>query len=661
MSESNFKPNILAVDDNRDNLMLIELMLAELDINLVLASSGEKALEHVLNQEFAVILLDVQMPEMDGFEVAKHLQSNKRTKAIPIIFVTANVGDESFMIKGYESGAVDFLPKPVNDVILLSKVKIFMQLYLQKRDLIELKKQADKANEAKSTFLSTMSHEIRTPLNGVIGVSELLQESELNDEQQQLTSMIHSSGESLLELINDVLDLSKIEAGQLEFESIHFDLRTTIDKAIDTVAIKAQEKNLELPVIYSHDIPEGVIGDPTRLRQIIVNLINNAIKFTKNGEVTLKLTIVPNTDPENLAQKWVLFEVIDTGIGIPEDRLNRLFKSFSQVSDSTAREYGGTGLGLSISKQLVEGMKGNIGVNSVEGEGSNFYFSIPFLISSNKTQPIQSSKELHNINILLADTNASNKLMYQELLNGVVNQIISINNGPELYTQLKKTDPLNSILIIDLHLESFTIDELFQKLKELEKVEMPVVAISSLPKRGDGLKMKELGAKAYLTKPIKKNTFINCLNQIVHHDEVNQSKELITKHSIEESHNLNKLKILLAEDNKTNQILFIKMIKKLGYHCDLTKNGQEACEAHQQNKYDIIFMDVNMPILDGVEATKQIREVEQGSDQCIIIAATADNRQEELDKFLTIGFDDILNKPITKSSMENIMKKYSKG
>lgn len=520
------KPKILLVDDLIENLISLESVLEDFDIELIRAFSGEEALRLTMKDEFALAILDVQMPEMNGYETLEMMRQRKKTKYLPVIFVSAIYQGDLHIIKGIETGAVDFIPKPIIPDILKGKVRVFLDLYLQRKRLdylldemeeanLNLKIARDKAEEAtrtKTMFLANMSHEIRTPLNGVLGLSKLLQKTSLDDEQSELLDIISTSGENLLQIINDILDFSKIESGQIQFENINFELHGLINNVFQLIKFKADEKGIELKYEISPDIPAVLNGDPLRISQILLNLVNNAIKFTHKGKVSLNVDLIDHSGQT----VRVLFKVKDTGIGISEEGKLLLFKDFSQSESSISRKYGGTGLGLAISKNLVSLMNGEIGVESELGEGSEFWFRL-------------SLKE----SVAVAEKEEDN------------------------YTELRKD-----------------------------------------------------------------------------------------------------IKILLAEDNLINQKVAVFILKQLGFDCDIAFNGAEAFRKFESNGYDLVLMDIQMPDVDGLEATRMIREFEQKAQSlnpAYVVAITGNVLAEDKHLCYSAGMNDFLSKPFIEGELRKIL------
>jgi len=519
------RPKILIVDDLVENLISLEAILEDFDIDVIRAFSGEEALKNCLKDDFALAILDVQMPGMNGYETLEMMRQRKKSKYLPVIFVSAIHQSDLNIIKGIETGAVDFIPKPIIPDILKGKVQVFLDLYLQRKKLDDLlaemeetnlnlkiaKSNAEEASRTKSMFLANMTHEIRTPLNGVIGLSKLLQKTNLNSDQHELLEIITTSGENLLQIINDILDFSKIESGQIQLENIDFELNGLLNNVYQLMKFKAEENGIDFNFHLSKRIPAVLNGDPLRISQILMNLVNNAIKFTHQGHVEL---IVELMEMSGDAVR-ILFRIKDTGIGISDEGKLLLFKEFSQSESSISRKYGGTGLGLAISKNLVGLMGGDIGVESEFHKGSEFWFRL-------------------------------------------------------------------------------TLKEATKK-----KVE-------------------------------------------------NRGTDVVAKN----------LQILLAEDNPVNQKVARLNLKLFGLSCDVASNGSEAFEMHKMNNYDLVLMDMQMPVVDGLQATVMIREYEKEQllgSPTYIVALTANAMAEDKQHCLMAGMNNFLSKPFTEKDLGQVL------
>ncbi len=530
----------------------------------------------------------------------------------------------------------------------------------------EMTVKAQAASKSKSAFLANMSHEIRTPMNGVIGMLEMLTGTVLTPEQRDYAESAQISADSLLVLINDILDFSKIEAGKLEMENIEFDLDVTLDSFTDIMAIKAFEKGIEFACLIRDDVPLNLIGDPGRLRQILTNLVGNAIKFVNKGEVFIRVSINRN----NANEAELLFEVMDSGIGIPPDKLDSLFNPFTQVDASTTRKYGGTGLGLAISKQLATLLGGTIGAESEIGKGSRFFFTAAFKKQKSIRKKIHLTRNIRDQKILVADNKPVNHQIFEEYLKAWGCRFVIVKKADLALSTLRAAalgnDPF-TIAIIDYTMPNVSGEDLGRIIKQDKDLsDIVLVMLSSSAFRGDAAKIKNIGFAAFLTKPIKKEKLFDCLRVIasLSPKELNSPlRDLITSYRVEEvkDRSLDSLpgkRILLAEDNKVNQKVASLMLGKIGHTIVIAHNGKEAVKLFTEGGFDVILMDIQMPEMDGLQAAEAIRKIEKEKGGRIpIIALTANAMKGDRERFLSAGMDEYISKPIKIKHLTEILAK----
>jgi signal transduction histidine kinase/HPt (histidine-containing phosphotransfer) domain-containing protein len=663
---------VLLVGGDPTTLDALSDVLRDDHVALRFARTSEEALQFFHDRPADLVLVDLEPTFAEGFKLLRHFKEHPSKPLTRVIALTA-ANDITGKLRAYELEAIDCINKPLEPEIF--RARLFAALHAKRQhdelaqhnlELMKARTAAEAAARAKSDFLAAMSHEIRTPMNGVIAMVSLLLETPLNIEQRSYLDTIHTSSESLLNIINDILDFSKIEAGKMELDLRPFDLGACVEETLDLLSAKAVEKNLDLVYQMDDGIPAIVKGDSLRLRQVLANLFSNAIKFTADGDVSvgIKMLSAPPLDAKETYPLHLHFSVQDTGIGITPDKLSRLFKPFVQADVSTARNYGGTGLGLAISKKLVEMMGGKMWAESVPGKGSTFHFTANFQAEPQAAREIRQPK-LADLRVLVVDDNMASRraLAEQTLKWGMVPE--TVETSQQALELIRHGTPFD-MAILDLHLPSMDGITLASEIRKLPGGTMlPLVLLTPLGVRADAPSNAHLAFAHCVAKPVKPAQLCAALELALFSPKKNVKQTAPANPGQLLSERL-PLRILLVDDNAINQKVAARILGQIGYQPDMAENGLKALAALDEKIYDLVFMDLMMPEMDGLEATHAIRERQKNSAanpnysaRIIIVAMTAHAMASDREKCLAAGMDDYLSKPIRPGDIRGIIEKWA--